>query len=267
MPRAVPLHTPSLPPRPTSPDPLPPSAAQQRRVMILRQRRRCGALRHLPRLRAVTSHTPNLRPGPPSPSIACLLQDPLPPSTARQRRVMILRQRRRRGLLPIPRAVTSHTLTLPPEPPHASPYPTSGDPARNRQSRIFIMRQRRVSNLPQLRIAEMKRTFCKGPSKICSSCNRQLYKKGGSTVASGSEVEGHLLSYPILQRRVCDSTGRVGPIWLCITCRNYFSKGQLPPISTANSLDLAPCPPELATLNYMEIRMVSVKGYGQWRIL
>ena len=44
---------------------------------------------------------------------------------------------------------------------------------------------------------------------------------------------------------------------VCCTCRDYFVKGQVPPLCIVNSLTLDPIPPELACLNTVELRLIT----------
>ncbi|KAJ8367373.1 hypothetical protein AAFF_G00320420 [Aldrovandia affinis] len=44
--------------------------------------------------------------------------------------------------------------------------------------------------------------------------------------------------------------------WICHTCDSHLIKGGMPSIAVANSLELAPIPPELDELNVLERQLI-----------
>lgn len=117
-----------------------------------------------------------------------------------------------------------------------------GRQARTRRAVQFCRAQHR-SNL-------WKR-FIDMPDKICSCCQRTFYAKSGARPDPG-RVPG------FLQQLLNEAGIPVpDPLWLCSGCREALRQGKMPALCVANGLALAAIPPELAALNFMELRLVT----------
>ena len=96
-----------------------------------------------------------------------------------------------------------------------------------------------------------------GPEYVCTSCHRMMYKH--SVVffkpAKYTKVTPELLlkidehSYVSFDNKQ----------WICKTCDSSLSRNVLPLQAKANGMGLDVVPPELACLNSLELRLISLR--------
>ena len=89
-----------------------------------------------------------------------------------------------------------------------------------------------------------------GPDYMCVCCNRLMYRK--------TVIEFKVTKYSKAPDdfTVPDSGTKQ---WMCKTCDNALKRGKLPAQAKANNLDLEDIPSELADLNLLEVRFISLR--------
>ena len=121
------------------------------------------------------------------------------------------------------------------------------------RARMF---RRRASVPPHIPATDLIRSFHSavksGPIYICSSCDQLFYKQ---SVMKADTIRRH--RHPLVVR-VLRQTPSVNDIeWICCTCAKYLRRGNMPPLSLANSLQFPPVPPHLPQLTFAEWRLLS----------
>ena len=97
---------------------------------------------------------------------------------------------------------------------------------------------------------------CMGPDFVCTVCHRMMYKQN----VACNKSKYTKASDELLQQVFCASysyTSSDGKQWLCKTCDNALSRGNMPVQAQDNCLHLDPIPDELSTLNALELRLIS----------
>jgi hypothetical protein len=98
-----------------------------------------------------------------------------------------------------------------------------------------------------------------GPDYVCTVCHRIMYKQNVIKCNKTKYIklnsdDMHYIFHKDLLYITFD-----GNIYVCKTCDASLLKGSLPVQAKANFLQLDPVPPELACLNSLEIRLISLR--------
>ena len=111
-------------------------------------------------------------------------------------------------------------------------------------------------------ISETTRLFQKkvqsGPDFICTCCHRIMYRQTVKLYDKGkypklSEEEYRTILQPYIYTSIDGNT------WICVTCDRSLCRGKIPKQAKANNLMLDNTPDELAELNDIEIRLLSLR--------
>ena len=111
-------------------------------------------------------------------------------------------------------------------------------------------------------ISEITRLFQKkvqsGPDFVCTCCHRIMYRQTVKLYDKGkysklSEEEYRTLLEPYIYTSIDGNT------WICVTCDRSLCRGKMPKQAKANNLMLDNTPDELAELNDIEIRLLSLR--------
>ncbi|XP_044191554.1 uncharacterized protein LOC122969696 [Thunnus albacares] len=92
------------------------------------------------------------------------------------------------------------------------------------------------------------------------SCDREVYTRSSATAG----IAEMCISEKFLHRCSddcvvpCQLVLSRGQLWICYTCHNKISKGQIPAECWVNTLMLDPIPPELACLNSLEQHLIAL---------
>ena len=92
-----------------------------------------------------------------------------------------------------------------------------------------------------------------GPDYVCVCCNRSMSRK---TV---QEFQVSKYDKAPSEFDVRESVSAQEKQWICKTCHNALKWGALPAQAKANNLDLEDIPVELADLNPLEVRLISLR--------
>lgn len=100
-----------------------------------------------------------------------------------------------------------------------------------------------------------------GPDYVCVSCHRLMYKQ---TVTSLNVQKYTKASHEMLQNvfsadNLHPSFGR--KYWVCTTCNTALSHGVMPMQAICNGMKLSQIPVELACLNPLEVRLISLRDH------
>ena len=96
-----------------------------------------------------------------------------------------------------------------------------------------------------------------GAEFVCTSCHRLMYRNcvvpcnRGKYSHCDQELLDSVLSSPYISND--------GSVWMCNTCDRSLKRGVMPAQCVANNLQLSEIPPELAKLNPLEIRLISLR--------
>ena len=103
-------------------------------------------------------------------------------------------------------------------------------------------------------IETFKREIYKGPTYICTSCHRFLFK--GSVVLYKDE---HFAKTDpdLLKKCITHRLSHNGSEYICQTCKNSLKASKLPSLAIANSLQLAELPSALTDLTQLEAVFIS----------
>ncbi|KAG7482471.1 hypothetical protein JOB18_021892 [Solea senegalensis] len=107
--------------------------------------------------------------------------------------------------------------------------------------KLFRHRQQKaakpvVDPVMEAAIFAFRETIRQGPIRVCTVC--------------------HDSSFPIKSSSATDPKERLQE-WICLTCDGHLTRGQMPSMSVANKLELAPIPPKLADLNVLERQLIA----------
>ncbi|XP_044221305.1 uncharacterized protein LOC122991901 isoform X4 [Thunnus albacares] len=92
------------------------------------------------------------------------------------------------------------------------------------------------------------------------TCDREMYSRSSATTG----IAEMCISEKFLHRCSddcvvpCQLVSSRGQLWICYTCHNKISKGQIPAECWVNTLMLDPIPPELACLNSLEQHLIAL---------
>ena len=98
-----------------------------------------------------------------------------------------------------------------------------------------------------------------GPDFVCTCCHRMMYRKSVILCNRASYTKA---SSDVLQMVFSPNLSYISPDgkeWVCITCDRTLKRGNMPLQAKANGLQLCPMPPELSSLNALELRLICLR--------
>ena len=103
-------------------------------------------------------------------------------------------------------------------------------------------------------INRFKQVIQDGPTYICSSCNRLLFRR----CVYRYSLEDFQIEYqPLAQKCRTNKLSSDSNEYICTNCRNSLKKGQLPAMSVANGLQLDDIPQQLHELTSLEVIFIA----------
>ena len=103
-------------------------------------------------------------------------------------------------------------------------------------------------------INRFKQVIREGPSYICSSCNRLLFRR----CVYRYSLEDFQIEYqPLAEKCRTNKLSSDSNEYICTNCRNSLKKGQLPAMSVANGLQLDDIPQQLHELTSLEVIFIA----------
>ena len=127
----------------------------------------------------------------------------------------------------------------------------------------------RTRNIGMKNVLSFKIKAAKGPVCACACCQRLLFDDQVQTYNEDaykrkSAVIGERAKSAISKRVLhtcteeCPEVCSRSKAWICKTCHNKLLRGDIPPESTINSLELEEIPKELAVLNNLEQHLAAL---------
>ena len=98
-----------------------------------------------------------------------------------------------------------------------------------------------------------------GPEFVCTSCHRMMYKK---CFVPFNSTKYKKATSDVLNKVFCDEFKHVcsdSKQWVYKTCDSALTRGNMPLQAKANGLQLQPIPPELSSLNALELRLILLR--------
>ena len=108
-------------------------------------------------------------------------------------------------------------------------------------------------------IADFQTKVKEGPEFVCTCCHRMMYRQ---TVVPYTKTKYTKASSELLEQIFSATHTYIssdGKQWVCKTCDAALKRGNLPLQAKANELQLCPVPSELANLNMLELRLISLR--------
>ena len=111
-------------------------------------------------------------------------------------------------------------------------------------------------------LSEITRLFQKkvkfGPDFTCTVCHRMMYRQHvilfyKDKYTKLTTAHYHTMLEPFIYTSTDDR------IWICVTCDRALKRGKMPRQAKANKLELGTVPPQLAGLNDVEVRLLSLR--------
>ena len=96
-----------------------------------------------------------------------------------------------------------------------------------------------------------------GPDFVCSSCHRLMYQQTVMplNIEKYTKASSTILLDVFRNLYTCFD----GNTWVCTTCNAALARGNMPKQALANGLKLPQIPPELSSLNALELRLISLR--------
>ena len=128
---------------------------------------------------------------------------------------------------------------------------------------------KRTRNIGMKNVLSFRTKAAKGPVCACACCQRLLFEDQVQTCQEDvyqrkSAFIGKRAKSAISKRVLhtcteeCPEVCSMSKVWICKTCHNKLLRGDIPPESTINSLELEEIPKELAVLNNLEQHLVAL---------
>ena len=98
-----------------------------------------------------------------------------------------------------------------------------------------------------------------GPDFVCTCCHRMMYRK---SVILCNRANYTKASSDVLQKVFSPNLSYIssdGKEWVCRTCYRTLKRGTMPLQAKANGLQLCQVPPELSSLNALELRLICLR--------
>ena len=137
---------------------------------------------------------------------------------------------------------------------------SSEDYSQRKQSdRAAISKRRSKSVSIECAISAFHAEVKFGPDFVCTCCHRMMYRKSvilcnrASYTKASSDVLLMVFS-PNLSYISSD-----GKEWVCRTCDRTLKRGNMPVQAKANGLQLCQVPPDLSSLNALELRLICLR--------
>ena len=94
-----------------------------------------------------------------------------------------------------------------------------------------------------------------GPDFVCTCCHRMMYRKS-VTLCNKANYTADVIQKVFSADLSISSDGNE---WVCRTCDRTLKRGNMPLQAKANGLQLCPVPPELSSLNALELRLIFLR--------
>ena len=128
---------------------------------------------------------------------------------------------------------------------------------------------KRTKNTGMKNVLSFRNKAAKGPICACACCQRLFFEDQVQTCREdvyerNSAVIGKRAKSAISKKVLhtcteeCPEKCSMSKSWICKTCHNKLLRGDIPPESTINSLELEEIPKELAVLNNLEQHLVAL---------
>ena len=127
---------------------------------------------------------------------------------------------------------------------------------KQHRNKISQTRKRQCSTTDKA-IAKFVSKIEIGADFVCTSCHRLLYRNSVVTCnrAKYTKCTEELLDSVLGSNYISND----GNVWVCKTCDCALKSGAMPAQSVAKNLKLDDVPPELANLEPLEIRLISLR--------
>ena len=128
---------------------------------------------------------------------------------------------------------------------------------RKKQNQCSIANARAKSKSIDIVIEEFLAKVKVGPDYVCTCCHRMLYRHS----VNGFNLIKYTKASPELLGELCEHlyVTSEGKQWVCKTCDGALSRGNLPIQAKSNGMQLDSEPAELACLNALEQRLISLR--------
>ena len=130
---------------------------------------------------------------------------------------------------------------------------------RRELNRVCMVEQRSLLVPMDKCIADFQTKVKEGPEFVCTCCHRMMYRQ---TVVPYTKTKYTKASSELLEQIFSATHTYIssdGKQWVCKTCDAALKRGNLPLQAKANELQLCPVPSELANLNMLELRLISLR--------
>ena len=98
-----------------------------------------------------------------------------------------------------------------------------------------------------------------GPDYVCTCCHRMMYRK---SVIPCNKAKYTKAGADAVQKVFSADLSYIsfdGKQWVCRTCDRTLKRGNMPLQAKANGLQLCQVPPELSSLNALELRLICLR--------
>lgn len=130
---------------------------------------------------------------------------------------------------------------------------------RQRNNRIVMAKKRASTVSVDNAIATFLSKVKLGPECVCVCCHRIMYRQN---VVPCNKRKYTKASNELLEQVFCAEHSYIstdGKQWVCKTCDRALTRGNMPLQAKANGLQLNAIPPELNSLNLLELRLISLR--------
>ena len=97
-----------------------------------------------------------------------------------------------------------------------------------------------------------------GPDYVCTCCHRMMYRKSVISCNKANYTYTKA-NADVIQKADLSYISFDGKQWVCRTCDRTLKRGNMPLQAKANGLQLCQVPPELSSLNALELRLISLR--------
>ena len=131
---------------------------------------------------------------------------------------------------------------------------------KRRKNKKTAIANKRAVSIPTEKVISTFHSKSKlGPQFVCMCCHRLMYKQNVVVYNKSKYLKA---SSNLLERVFTAKHSYVSPDgkqWVCKTCDKALGRGNMPLQAKANGLQLCSVPPELADLNALELRLISLR--------
>lgn len=157
---------------------------------------------------------------------------------------------------------------------HTSPNVKRKKKENVKQRRLY--KKRKLENEEEV-VNLFKRNTIRGPEYVCCCCHRLLFENQVQVCDKNSyarnETAANVANVCIKDTffhhctALCVENCTKSSLWICFTCHRKILRGDIPPESAENNMQIEPVPQELQCLNSLEQHLISLhipfyEGYG-----